>query len=217
MDRHSDSVASMPVTASARGPNLPLRKATIGIGILCAFGLLFIAGPYEPDDGLVHESIERLGVILIVICILGRTWSALYIGGRKNSALVAEGPYSICRNPLYLFSMIGAIGVGAQFGSVTVAAVCGLFTWLVFLWTARREEATLIEAFQEEYRRYMERVPRFWPKASLWESPTTLLVHPRQIIVTFLDALLFLIAIPITEAFDYLHHSGILPVLLRLP
>jgi protein-S-isoprenylcysteine O-methyltransferase Ste14 len=217
MDQGSNSAASIPVTAMSPGPSTPIRKATIAIVILCGVGFLSIAGSYERDGGLEHESIEWIGIVLLVLCILGRTWSTLYIGGRKNSALVTQGPYSICRNPLYLFSIIGAIGVGAQFGSVTVAVVCGLFAWIVFLWTARREEAVLIVAFQDEYRRYMDRVPRFWPTFDLWESPMTIVVHPRQIVVTFLDALLFLTAVPLMETFEYLHDSGILPVLLRLP
>ena len=38
--------------------------------------------------------IEWAGIVLIVACILGRTWASLYIGGRKIDALVMDGPYS---------------------------------------------------------------------------------------------------------------------------
>ena len=42
---------------------------------------------------------------MILICILGRTWATLYIGGQKQRELVTKGPYSVVRNPLYLFTL----------------------------------------------------------------------------------------------------------------
>jgi protein-S-isoprenylcysteine O-methyltransferase Ste14 len=43
-----------------------------------------------------------------------------------------DGPYSLMRNPLYVFTMVGAVGMGAQSGSVLVAAWFGVVTFLVF-------------------------------------------------------------------------------------
>ena len=34
---------------------------------------------------------------------------AVGVGGRKGSSVIAEGPYSVCRNPLYLGSFFLAI------------------------------------------------------------------------------------------------------------
>jgi len=52
------------------------------------------------------------GILLAGVGALGRLWCSLYIGGRKTHELVSAGPYGWCRNPLYLFSLIGALGVG---------------------------------------------------------------------------------------------------------
>ena len=209
-------VTSAPA-AIAAGPSQVIRKTVIAFVITLAIVFLFVSGSYATDGGFVHEGIEWIGVVLIVTCILGRTWCTLYIGGRKNSELVTDGPYSICRNPLYTFSVIGAIGVGAQFGSVTVALVCGFFIWIVFQWMAAREEEAMTRAFPNDYARYAGRTPRFFPNFSSWQSPATLVVHPRAMLTTFLDALIFLTAIPVMEFFEYLHDSGLLPVLLKLP
>src|ERR1041385_8757907 len=42
--------------------------------------------------------------------ILFRVWATLYVGGRKLKTLVDQGPYSICRNPLYLGTFLMSLG-----------------------------------------------------------------------------------------------------------
>jgi protein-S-isoprenylcysteine O-methyltransferase Ste14 len=198
-------------------PSQAARKGVVALIIAMALAFLCIGESSWPDGGSVHETIEWVGIALILLCILGRTWCALYIGGRKNQALVTDGPYSISRNPLYVFSIIGAVGVGAQIGSVVMAALCGVIAWAVFLWTARREEAALRTTFSEDYRFYLDRVPRFLPRLSLWHGPATLVVQPRLILITFTDALLFLVAIHLAEVLEHLHAIGSLPVHVWVP
>jgi len=212
MNRNAEAVER-----TGAGPNQAVRKLVLAASVVLAVIFLIVAASKWEDGSTIHESIEWAGIALIVICILGRTWSTLFIGGRKNSALTTDGPYSVSRNPLYLFSIIGAAGVGAQFGSFTVAVVCGFFAWAVFLWTVWREEASLLAAFGDDYRQYMARVPRFLPKPGLWHSPPTLTVNPGLIATTFFDAAIFLVAIPIAELFEWLHEIGALPTLLAVP
>ena len=202
---------------AGHGPSQTLRKAVLALAAALALAFVIVGESRWPDGGVAHESIEWAGVALIVVCIVGRTWSTLYIGGRKNDVLVTEGPYSIMRNPLYLFSIIGAAGAGAQLGSMTAALAAGFIAWIVFRWTARREEAAILAAFPQDYPRYFARVPRFLPNFRLWSAPATIVVQPRTVVTTFLDALIFLAAIPVAETFDYLHGSGIVPVYLTIP
>ena len=199
------------------GPSQTLRKGVIVISIALAVGFLFVAAPYWPDGHLMHEGIEWTGIAMILLCMLGRAWCTLYIGGRKNDTLVMDGPYSLCRNPLYTFSIIGAVGVGAQFGSFTSSAVAGLVTYVVFLRTAIREEASLVAMFGERYHAYAARVPRFLPKFKLWTSPDAIVVQPRKMLLTLADAAVFFVAIPIVETFEYLHDAGYLTVYFTLP
>ena len=76
-----------------------------------------------------HRRVAAAAVVAVVcavvalVCIVGRAWCSLYIGGRKKAEIVDRGPYSISRNPLYVFSFMGAFGVGAQTGSVTLACM----------------------------------------------------------------------------------------------
>jgi protein-S-isoprenylcysteine O-methyltransferase Ste14 len=203
--------------APAVGPDQTMRKAVLFAAVGMGIVFLFFGGARWPGGDWRHESIEAVGIGLIVLCILGRTWCSLYIGGRKNQLLIADGPYSVSRNPLYFFSIVGAVGVGAQVGSLAIATFCGFIAWAVFLRTAWREEAALGAAFGDDYRAYLARVPRFLPKPSLWVDRATVEVRPRVVLMTFVDALVFLAAFPVAEGIEYVHQTGLIPVLLTLP
>jgi protein-S-isoprenylcysteine O-methyltransferase Ste14 len=168
-------------------------------------------------DHPARATIEWIGLALLVVCIVGRTWCALYIGGRKTRELVTVGPYSLARNPLYLFSVIGGVGVGAQLGAVSVAALAGLFAWIVHVPVMRREECRLLAAHGDRYREYVARVPRFLPRLSGWQDVERLEVRPHAVVRTFLDACCFLAAVPVVALIGYLHNAGAIRVLLHLP
>ena len=194
-----------------------IRKAVLLALVLASIAVVVLGESRWPGGTTAHEATEWAGLALIVLCILGRTWSSLYIGGRKVHSLVTTGPYSVSRNPLYVFSIIGAAGVGAQFGSVIAALAAGFAAWLVFHLVVLKEERVLTEKFGNAYRRYLAEVPRFFPRFSLWRDVAFIEVKPRDVLRTFVDATVFLIAIPIVEGFEYLHELGALPVLFHLP
>ena len=127
------------------------------------------------------------------------------------------GPYSICRNPLYLFSIIGAAGMGTQSGSLVLGLISGIIAWLVFFFVVTQEEQLLIaKVHGKKYRDYLRRVPRFFPEMVAVEG-CGYTDHPAvRIVRTFGDALLFLLAVPIAEGFEYLRESGVIPVLMTL-
>ena len=202
---------------SGKFPSQSLRKIVLAVSAALGLSVFFVTDSYWPDGGAVHESIEWVGIALIALCVLGRTWCTLYIGGRKYHQFISDGPYSVVRHPLYVFSIVGAIGIGAQAGGFTAALACGFLTWLVLLRMAQIEEGAMLANFGAEYERYMAQVPRLMPKLSLHHSRKSLVVFPRQIAVTFFDAVLFFAAVPVMELFDYLHDAGILPTLFSLP
>lgn len=166
---------------------------------------------------LAHEAVENLGRALIAVCILGRCWCTLYIGGRKGETLVSVGPYSVCRNPLYFFSIVGAAGVGAQTGSMLLMLFCAVLVWAVFRIVVSKEERFLLARHGAPYAQYLITTPRFLPNPSRWKSVETVEVFPKRVVATFLDGMLFVLPIPIIEGLEGLQHIGWLPVLLNLP
>jgi protein-S-isoprenylcysteine O-methyltransferase Ste14 len=194
-----------------------VRKAALLAAIIAGVVLMIFSDSRWPGGTMTHEGIEWLGLILIVICILGRTWSSIYIGGHKVRNLVTLGPYSVSRNPLYAFSILGAAGAGAQLGSVALAAIAGGVAWLVFHLVVLKEERVLVAKFGNHYRYYLAEVPRFFPRLSSWRDAERLDVRPSIVRRTFADACVFLLAMPLAEAFEYLHDIGLLPALIHLP
>ena len=171
----------------------------------------------EWGEGPVHAGVEALGLGAIVICIVGRAWCSLYIGGRKKAEIVDTGPYSISRNPLYVFSYVGAFGIGAQTGSVVLALMFTALTIVVFHYTIKREEAWLLNAFGETYADYRACVPKCGPAFRLWRDEADLVVRPQFFVTTLRDGLVFLLAVPVFEGIGMLQHLGWLAPLIRLP
>jgi protein-S-isoprenylcysteine O-methyltransferase Ste14 len=189
------------------------RKLFIAAGL---FALLTWTALVKAQPWLEHP-VEHLGLVAIMVCVLGRAWCSLYIGGRKKQEIVASGPYSLCRNPLYVFSFIGAFGVGAQTGSLSVGAVFAIACWLVFRVVTAREETFLASTFGAAYRAYLARTPRFLPNPRLWRDETELSVRPAFFLRTVRDGLVFLLALPVFEGLEHLQNLGWLDALVSLP
>ena len=194
-----------------------IRKAAVLTALLSLVGLALGTQSIGGVDGEWHEHVEAAGFAAISLAIVGRAWCSLYIGGRKKSEIVDRGPYSISRNPLYVFSYIGAFGIGAQSGSVTIGLGFVLAAMAVFYLTVRREEAFLEREFGAVYTAYMARTPRFWPRFSLWRDEEQLTIRPALFVTTIRDGLMFLVAIPVFELIDAGQAAHWLHVVARLP
>lgn len=193
-----------------------IRKGVLLIAIL---GVIAFAAMTRSIGGetLLHEGLEAIGLALIGICIIGRAWCSLYIGGRKKAEIVDRGPYSITRNPLYVFSFMGAFGMGALTGSATIAMMLLLIAVVVFAATVRREEAWLSSTFGEVYAAYVARTPRFWPDSSKWRDQDTLEVRPIFFLRTLRDGAVMALAYPLFESLEYVQDIGWVRVILALP
>lgn len=178
------------------------RKVMVLAAVLVGVFLLMIGRPMSPEADFWHEAIERSGILFIVMGILGRTWCSMYIGGQKLRRLVTEGPYSVTRNPLYLFSAIAAFGLGTQLGSVIFAVLCAAATVAIFLLVIRHEERALAERFPSEYALYKARVPRLLPAFRGWQDADVISVRPALVYRTFRDAMLFMLAVPVLKALE---------------
>jgi protein-S-isoprenylcysteine O-methyltransferase Ste14 len=185
--------------------------------LLALLPAIVLTQPIWTEDGVFHEGLEWLGYVATIVCVLGRTWCTAYIGGRKNRELVDRGPYSVVRNPLYGFSLVGLAGIGLLSGSIVWATLLLAAAVLYFDFVVRREETHLLAAFPSAYRRYLERTPRWLPDPRLWRDVREVTIRPALVKRVLLDGACFLAAFPVFEALAEAHAAGLLPALLSLP
>lgn len=189
------------------------------LAITCAVAVVSVAlvlvKPVYFDSTYYHFVLEVLGLLCILAAIIVRLWCILYIGGRKATSLMTVGPYSICRNPLYVGSIIGTIGIGLQTGMLTFALLFGFITWLIFFVVVRQEERYLENHFGATYDAYSATTPRFVPRFSRYSDGTDRYqFDPGALRRTFRDGTLFLLALPLTEILEEMHEANQLPALL---
>jgi steroid 5-alpha reductase family enzyme len=155
------------------------------------------------------------GVFLAVVGFCGRLWCLSYIAGRKKRVLVEDGPYSLCRHPLYFFSLVGGIGLGLCTETLSVALLFALAFAVYYPQAIRGEETFLSDNFPG-YEEYRKRVPLFWPRWSNFvegEGLVSVCAFRREIVASGG----FLVLIGLFELVETLHHAEILPTWFLIP
>jgi protein-S-isoprenylcysteine O-methyltransferase Ste14 len=92
---------------------------------------------------------------------LGRNWG-MPMSRKEQPELITSGPYAYIRHPIYtglILAMLGsAIGVNISWALMLVPV--GAY----FIYSARREEAAMLQLFPEQYAAYMARTGMLVPR-----------------------------------------------------
>jgi protein-S-isoprenylcysteine O-methyltransferase Ste14 len=104
------------------------------------------------------------GIPVSMLGLALRAWAAGHLA--KNQRLAQSGPYAATRNPLYLGTLITALGLAAAGNSVALAAIFVAVFLLVYLPAIELEEQHLT-AILPGYREFAARVPLLLPR---WPS-----------------------------------------------
>jgi protein-S-isoprenylcysteine O-methyltransferase Ste14 len=195
----------------------PFRQK-IRIQLLWALSILLIATvltvqPRIPDHSFWHSAMIDGGEITLIFGVLGRLWSALYVGGRKNLELVTDGPYSLCRNPLYFSSMLAITGACMISGSMMIALVFPAAFLVVFLYTARRETLHLSSKFGPLFDEYARRTPLLIPNIRGFRG-TDVRISADVLMRTARDSVFLVLLIPGMKTLTYLQASPLWDPLL---
>ena len=140
-------------------------------------------------------------------------WSSLFISGRKEHELVTVGPHSVCRNPLYVGSFMGALGIALASHNMLLVAATLLAFLVIYPTVVRHEESLLAVRHGSHFDAYRSRVPRFVPKLSLYHEPDTYQFEPQRVRRAFRDALAFPLLYVVAKVISALAQSGGIPVL----
>ncbi len=180
------------------------------VAAVALLAYVVMAAPPKIFPRAVLEFGELLGLILLATAAFGRIWCLVFVAGRKNNVVVAEGPYSIVRNPLYVFSFLGAMGFGLAVENPLLAVVLGVAFGLYYTFVVKGEEQFLSSQFGPAFQEYCARTPRWLPNFRLYQEPATLTVSPRKIAEGILDAQWFIWAFVFSEVLDALRATGVL-------
>ena len=193
------------------------RVAVSRVVAVCLLLIILCSTHSWPVNSLTDLVLDTAGFVLIVICALGRLWSSMYISGYKTDTLIKEGPYSVVRNPLYLFSFAGALGIGFASGNVLVLGLLIIGFLLYYPFVVLGEEKELMDAHGDRFQDYMAVTPRIIPRFSLFKEPHTYAINAKIFRKSFFDVMWFFWFFIILQIIEWLHDKGILPVLFKVP
>ena len=152
------------------------RRIRVPLGFVFAAVFLWLA---RPTWWSMAGSLALVGPGLWL-----RGYAAGYV--RKNAELTVTGPYAYTRNPLYLGSMMIAVGFAAASGRWVIPIVLAALFLAIYLPTIFSEEAFLRTEFPG-FDAYAAKVPRLLPRltpAALGGTPGSfskqLYLHHRE-------------------------------------
>jgi protein-S-isoprenylcysteine O-methyltransferase Ste14 len=103
-----------------------------------------------------------LGLLIAVLGEVVRLWASGHI--EKTRRLATGGPYAHTRNPLYVGSLLLAVGIAVAAASPWAILAIVLY-FLAFYPSVMREEARFLAAkFGDEYAGWARDVPAFVPR-----------------------------------------------------
>jgi protein-S-isoprenylcysteine O-methyltransferase Ste14 len=103
-------------------------------------------------------------IVLIVSGYLARTSLKIVFGEvRETPGVIRKSVFNLVRHPMYLSEILLYLGL-----LLISLSLAGAIVWLmaiVFLHIiSRHEERLLLERFGDDYARYKEEVPMWWPR-----------------------------------------------------
>ena len=192
-----------------------LLTRLLGVGVLV---LVLLSGSRWAihGPGVMAEALFAVGLMVAVAGFLGRLWALCHVGDRKKRELVTTGPYSMCRHPLYFFSLVGGVGLALCTERLAVAAFF-LLVCVVFLPACLRSEERYLEERFAAYAEYRRAVPALLPRWSLLRNPELVTVSSRTLRKALLDSAGFLVLLGGLELIEGLQAASLLPHLFLLP
>ncbi|MBD3209699.1 isoprenylcysteine carboxylmethyltransferase family protein [Candidatus Woesearchaeota archaeon] len=94
---------------------------------------------------------------------LGIQWSPV-LRVKEKHQLVMRGPYKYVRHPLYASYLWWTIGQGLLLNNWLILLTGMISEAIVYLSRRKDEEALLIKQFGKEYKEYMQKTRRIFPK-----------------------------------------------------
>ena len=198
-----------------RSASTPRLRATAA-GYLLLLAATAVATPHA-RGAVAGALLDAAALGCVTLAVLGRIWCSVFIAGRKETELVVDGPYALCRHPLYSLSMLAGAGLGLATHSLLLAVVALLGLVPLLARAAAAEDGALAARHGEAYAHYAAATPRFLPRGLRHAQPPTRELRPAVLWKAFVDAGAFLLLYLLVVTLRRLGEAGVLPSLGHLP
>lgn len=155
------------------GGPVVLAIRVIGFFLLIAFLVLYIARAAWIDKFMfsLPDWLRWVGFGLGLVTVAFWTWTQITLDTQwsaqlqliKDHHLITNGPYAWMRHPLYAGLLGWALALALLTANWIFVGIC-MLSFGGLLWRVPKEEQMMIEAFGDEYKAYMQRTGRFFPK-----------------------------------------------------
>lgn len=173
----------------------------------------------EINSHVAEFLLDNVGLVFIVAGVFGRIWASMYICGYKKTELITLGPYAVVRNPLYLFSFVGVVGVVLSSQNYLFMGLTVLFFLIYYPFVVIGEEQQLYLRHNDSFNEYAQKTPRFIPNLNdifTCSQPKKYEVNVDRFSKVYFDAIWFFIAYILMDVVKFLHSKDLLPVILKL-
>ncbi|MDE3200823.1 MAG: isoprenylcysteine carboxylmethyltransferase family protein [Acidobacteriota bacterium] len=181
------------------------RRIRVPLGFLTAALYLF-----EWWRTPTHMKAIAASLLLVIPGVWLRGYAAGYV--KKNRELTQTGPYAFTRNPLYLGSILIAMGFAVALMNWVVALALAFMFFVIYVPVIASEERFLRATFPG-FDEYCRRVPRLFPRFTPASSDTpagsfsfALYLRHREYNAAIGAALLYLCLFFLRPALDLLVH-----------
>lgn len=132
--------------------------------IICLVFFKFLLPSWR--DTFLNKSLATIAFLFfltgLTLRIFGRAYKIEF--SSQGESLVASGPYTMVRNPMYLGSFLIGSSFTLLVGNPWIIAAFIVIFFIRFLPQVRLEEKHLLNKFGKAYEDYLAAVPRFIPK-----------------------------------------------------
>lgn len=137
-----------------------VQRLRVSTGFLLAAAFLYLAQPSKLS--------LAAGLPVAALGLLLRSWAAGHLA--KNETLTTGGPFAFTRNPLYLGTLVTALGFAAAAQSAALVVLFAAAFLLIYLPVIEREQEHLIHLFPG-YPAYAAQVPMLLPRLTPYGKP----------------------------------------------
>jgi len=193
-------------------------RGALGVVLLTPAVLVaVVTNPLVRPHSWLAVAIDALAWGIFVAGAGLRFWATLYIGGHKNDEVVADGPYSLCRHPLYLGSVLLVLSGALFLKSLLCALALALLATAYVMFTVPAEEDYLTARLGEPHRRYRERVNLLWPSFRHFRTDARITVDVHSLYVEWARASRWLWLPLLGEVIGQLREAPWWPRLFNMP